>query len=275
MDRRLTPFSGRIAHLSLQGQVEAEGYTEGSWHRIVRMLVDLDRKPGGARDRQLLWGDRVLVIDRQDGHAFVQSEKDGYCGWLPEAALGPDHPVTHRVITRFSQVYAEAEVEQRETATLPWSAQVQVMAEAGRFVQTPYGYMPKDHLRPLDEVESDPVAVAERLLGTPYLWGANSVQGIDCSGLAQAALGACGIAAPGDSDMQAAGGRPVQDDTVLQPGDLVFWKGHVAMVSGPDEIIHATAAFMQVVRESLSGAVERIRAQGKGEITHRRRYGAE
>ena len=272
MDRRLTPFSGRIAHVSLQGQVEAERFTEGAWERVIRPTADIDRKPGGARDRQLLWGDRVLVIDRQEGCAFIQSEKDGYCGWLPEAALGPDHPVTHRVITPFSQIYPSPEVEQRERATLPWSAQVQVLGEVERFAETPYGFIPRAHLAPIAELEADPVAVAASFLGTPYLWGGNSRFGLDCSGLAQAALMACGIAIPGDTDMQAKAGRPVQDDTVLLPGDLVFWKGHVALVSGPDEIIHATGAFMGVVRESLSGAVARIRAQGKGEITARRRY---
>lgn len=271
MDRRTTPFSGRIAHVSLQGQVQADSFTEGQPLRVTAALTDILRAPGGGRDRQILFGDRVLVIDRQAGFAHVMAEKDGYCGWVALAALGPDHPVTHRVQTPFSQFYAVAKVASPESLTLPYAAQVQVLGAEDRFARTPAGYVPLTHLRPLAQHDTDPVAVAAGFLGTPYLWGCNSRAGIDCSGLAQAALLACGLDCPGDSDLQAKLGRELAPEEAVRAGDLVFWKGHVAVVSGPDEIIHATAAFMSVVREPLSVAVERILAQGSGPITHRRR----
>lgn len=270
MDRRTTPFSGRIAHRSLQGVVEAESYTDGTPARVARALADLNRSPGGLRDRQVLWGERLWVIDRRDGHAHAMAEKDGYCGWIAEAALGPDHPVTHRVGSLSSHVYPEPRVQARETLHLPFGAQVQVLSVGGKFVETPQGFVPLAHLRRLEEPEPDPVAVAERFLGVPYLWGCNSAAGLDCSGLVQAALLACAIPCPGDSDLQAAAGREVAERD-LAPGDLVFWKGHVAIVSAPGEIIHATAAFMSVVREPLAAATSRILAQGGGPVTHRRR----
>lgn len=271
MDRRTTPFSGRIAHVSLRGRVQAEGFTEGTPMRVGQPLADLNRSPGGARDRQVLWGERLLVIDRQAGHAHVMAEKDGYCGWIAEAALIPDHPVTHRVRAPFTHLYPEPRVASREAATLPFAAQVQVLGGEGSFALTPFGHVPAAHLRPLGQHDPDPVAVAGGFLGTPYLWGCNSRAGLDCSGLAQAAMLACGIPCPGDSDLQAAAGREVAPDEALRPGDLVFWKGHVALVSGTDRIIHATAAFMAVVREPLSAAIARIAAEGGGPVTHRRR----
>jgi cell wall-associated NlpC family hydrolase len=271
MDRRTTPFSGRVAHVSLRGQVAADRFTEGSPARIAQPLADLNARPAGPRDRQVLWGDRVLVIDRQDGHAHVMADKDGYCGWVAEGALGPDHAVTHRVAAPFSQLYPEPRVSAHETATLPYAAQVEVLETEGKFARTPQGWVPLHHLRPVSAHDADPVAVALGFLGTPYLWGGNSRAGLDCSGLAQAALLACGIRCPGDSDLQTALGRELAQDEPVRPGDLVFWKGHVALVSGADEIVHATGAFMAVVRESLSGAIARIIDQGNGPVTHRRR----
>lgn len=271
MDRRSTPYSGRVAHTSLRGQIEAEAWTEGTPARVAVPLADLNARPGGPRDRQVLWGDRILVIDRQDGQAHVMADKDGYCGWIAEGALGPDHPVTHRVAAPFTQLYHAPKVSAHDTLTLPYAGQVQVLEVDGKFARTPQGWVPVAHLRPVDAHDPDPVAVAAGFLGTPYLWGCNSRAGLDCSGLAQAALLACGIPCPGDSDQQTALGRELAPDEDVRAGDLVFWKGHVAVVSGPDEIIHATGAFMTVVRESLSGAIARILDQGNGAVTHRRR----
>lgn len=270
MDRRLTPFSGHKAHISLLGKIEAQAFTEGHPARMIAGVTDLLKAPGGARDRQVLYGERVTVIDHLGAEAFVMADKDGFCGWVPLAALGRDHAVTHRIKAPFSQLYEGPKAQARDLQILPFAGLVEVLEVEGTFARTPRGWVPVHHLEPVETLASDPVAVAAGFLGTPYLWGGNSRAGIDCSGLAQAAMLACGTPCPGDSDLQAQAGIEVavQD---LCAGDLVFWKGHVAVVSGPDEIIHATGAFMGCVRESLSGAEARILAAGSGPITHRRR----
>lgn len=271
MDRRSTPFSGRVAHTSLKGVVEAEVYSDGRPARISVPLTYILRAPNEAKDRQLLWGDLITVLDARDGYAYVISAKDGYCGWVIETAIGPDYPATHRVKTAFAQIYPEPRVSAPEIVTIPFGAQVQVLGGDEKFLETTQGFIPTTNLRLLDDHDTDPVEVAARFLGTPYLWAGNSRAGIDCSGLAQTVMLACGIPCPGDSDQQTQMGRAVGHNEKLEAGDLVFWKGHVAVVSGEDEIIHATGAFMQVVREPLSQAESRIREQGNGDITHRRR----
>ena len=156
---------------------------------------------------------------------------------------------------------------------LPLGARVAVARIEDRMAVTPSGaYVPASHLAPIGDNETDFVAVAEPFLGTPYLWGGKTALGLDCSGLVQVALTACGVICPRDSDMQeAALGTIVSvDPSALERGDLIFWKGHVAVVHDRDSLIHANAYHMAVAIEPIAEAIARIRGTGS-EISSVRR----
>lgn len=271
-DRRLTPANGRVAASHLRGKVEADVFVDGEPASIGQVIVDLCDQPGGKRDRQLLMGSSVTVYERRDGYAFIQSKKDGYVGYVAQSALVGHADATHRVATPATHAYATESFKAKDLLYLPFGAEVTVIDERHKFFETPHGFIPKKHLRPLGQVFQDPATVAQLFFGVPYLWGGNSTRGVDCSGLVQAAFQACGHLCPGDSDMQRDGlGERLPDDAPLRRGDLVFWKGHVAMMVDHETMIHANAHHMAVVYEGLAQATLRINAQGDGDVLARRR----
>ncbi len=261
-----------MAHLSLRGAVEAERFAEAAWQRVVVPVADILISPAGRRDRQLLLGARVEVLEVAEGHAFVRAERDGHVGYMAEACLGPDAVATHWVAAPASHLYPAADIKQRELGRLSLGARVRVVAEHGRFVELDSGaFLFARHLRALGDWAQDPVAVAEGFLGTPYLWGGNSRDGIDCSGLVQAAQNACGIACPSDSDLQWAGfGQRLEPGVALRRGDLVFWKGHVALLSDPETILHSNGNAMSTCYEGLAAALLRIAAAEGPELGFKR-----
>lgn len=270
MDRRLTPATARIAHVSLRGKLEAPAYTEGELLHVAAPLADLCVTPGGARDRQLLLGESFTVIDREGAHAFGFAVKDGHCGWLDQAALADTARPTHWVSAPATHLYPEPRVQALELASLSLGARVTVLATGEKWCKTTQGFIPTPHLRPLGDWARDPVAMAESLLGTPYLWGGNSRAGIDCSGLAQLAYGLCGIAIPSDSDLQQGAGHPVAEGQE-QRGDLIFWKGHVALIVDDHRLIHANGHTMSVAHEGRAACIARILAQENRPVLARRR----
>lgn len=271
MDRRLTAGNDRVALDSWRDRIKAATYVPGESARLAPALADLLKAPDGARDRQLIHGAELLVIERRGGWAFVQVQADGYCGWLPETALAPPRPATHWLATPAGHLYEGPKVQRRALLPLFMGARLTVAGYQNGWAETPDGFVHASHLKPLGTHHADPSAVARMFLHTPYLWGGNSHAGLDCSGLAQISFAACGLQIPGDSDLQTHCGTPIPDDIPLQRNDLLFWKGHVAICLSATRMIHATGAFMAVVEEDTAAAIARIEAAGDGPVTHRRR----
>ncbi|MCR8825294.1 C40 family peptidase [Pseudosulfitobacter koreensis] len=234
-------------------------------------LTDLLDAPNGTRDRQLIYGDPITVLGAREGHSYVRSDKDGYIGFVPTSALiNPTQP-THRIIARASHAYAQADMKSPDRLPLTFGSRLTALSETPRFIETAAGFVPKQHIAPEDQHHNDPATIAEIFLGTPYLWGGNSGTGIDCSGLIQAACLACNIACDGDSDQQARNlGTALPDDTPPRRNDLLFWKGHVALVYDSETLIHANAHHMATSFEPISNALNRI-AQSDGLLTAHRR----
>lgn len=279
-DRRLTPANGRVAATGLRGQVEVERFTDGQLRQVIDAPF-LHRAPGGARDRQLLWGDAFQVYETGNDWSFGQSLKDGYVGYLHHALSAPQK-LTHRVDVRTTWAYPEAGFKQPAMHALHFNSVVCVTDHDEKWAQIVVAgvdeapdhraFVPLAHLRPSADHRPNPVTAAELFLGTPYVWAGNSGFGIDCSGLVQAALLACGVPCPADSDLQEkALGETMPDGTPAKSGDLFFWKGHVALAVDADTIIHANAHHMAVSYESIDQAITRIAEQGDGPVTRHAR----
>ena len=237
--------------------------------RINDQLVALCRSPEGPRDRQLIYGDAVTHFATVKDWAYVQSTKDGYCGYVHKSLIGKGPEPTHWVSAPSSTAYLEADMKSPDLGNLAFASQVPVFEETEDFADTDIGFVPRMHLSPLAKRFTDPAQIAEYFLGSPYLWGGNSRWGIDCSGLVQAALLACGIPCPGDSDQQMALGD--KTSAPYQRNDLLFWKGHVALVTDPETLIHANAHSMSVSYEPIKDTIARIAAKGDGPVTGHRR----
>jgi len=278
-DPRITPARADLAAKELEGKVSAARYVEGRVREVVEPQAPLRRspRPDAPLDTEALKGERVTVYETDaEGWAWGQLAADGYVGWLPAGALAPPGaPPSHKVTALRTLAFPGPDIKMLPLEALPLGARLAVAHVEGRMAVTASGaYVPAAHLAAIDHNEADFVAVAERFVGAPYLWGGKTALGLDCSGLVQIALAACGMTCPRDSDMQEqALGRPVaaaNELSNLVRGDLVFWKGHVAIVRDRENLLHANAFHMAVAVEPIAGAVARIRGAGS-EVTSIRR----
>ncbi len=272
-DPRITPCRDGIAARSLEGILEAEVYLDPKAMSCVAAAAAIRSAPDANSEQmdQLLFGERFEVLEEEGGWLFGQAARDGYVGFVEATALGPVAPMpTHRVSGLRTYAFAEASIKTRASGPYSINSLVAVEAVEGKLAKVAGGgWMTADHLSPIGWFEQDWAAVAERFVGAPYLWGGRESLGLDCSGLVQQALFACGYACPRDTDQQQELGVEIAP-AEFGRGDLVFWTGHVAIGLGDGRIVHANGHHMATAIEPLSEAITRIGAAGSPVLGYRR-----
>ncbi len=264
--------NGSIAHSALRGQVQADRFTDGELKRVANPVARLRlRFESPATDRQILYGHPVRQLEEAQG--LSRDETSGYVGYVSPVDLSTWAEPTHRVTTRASFLFKEPDFKAPNPLAISLGALLCITGIEGKYARTHDGfYAIAAHLAPVERALPDLAATAEKLIGTPYLWGGNSAFGIDCSGLVQIALQGAGLACQGDSDQQMAQlGTDLPPGTQPRRNDVMFWKGHVALVYDANTLIHANAHHMCVAFEPIGEALSRIEAQGDGPLLAHKR----
>ena len=269
LDPRRHAYRADLAAEPLRGLVAAERYVTGERRQVGAPSLPLRRGPrfDSTLDTEALHGETVMVYEEREGWAWVQLEHDSYVGYMPSEGLVPVSAApSHRVAVLRTYVFPEPDSKTPPLAMLSLNALMAVTEQTGRYLRLAGGgFVYGQHAAPLGEVAEDFVAIAESFLGTPYLWGGRTSVGLDCSGLVQLAAAAAGHALPRDADMQAAeAGEAVawHAHGALARGDLVFWPGHVGIMTSAQDFIHANAHHMAVEIEPFRLARDRIKKAG-------------
>jgi cell wall-associated NlpC family hydrolase len=274
LDPRTTLVADGLADDRLEGLLPAQRYAPARQTQVVVPWAAIRNRPDahGEQVDQVLFGEAFDALETRGAFVFGQASRDGYIGWVAQEALTEETATPSHWVSALRAYAFEADsIKAPACGPLSLNALVTMVDETPSMILAHrLGWISRRHLSTVGAVLRDPAAVALAHLGAPYLWGGRDSAGLDCSGLVQQSLLACGLACPRDTDQQQALGAPAPPGA-LGRGDLVFWPGHVGMMVDARRLVHANAHHMAVTVEPLAKVRARIAQGGGGEpVAYRR-----
>lgn len=276
LDGRVHAARGDLADISLAGTLFSAHYARAVELTCVAGGAPILSAPStnATAVSELLRGESFHALDITTRWAWGFCGHDGYVGYIRRDALDRLEAPTHRIVADMAPLFSAQDIKAPIADHWPGGARFSGQV-ADDFIATGEGFVHERHACPIETPERDWVAVAERYLGQPYIWGGRGHHGVDCSGLVQIALGRCGMAVPRDSDLQREGiGAPLAAEAQLRRGDLIFFAGHVGIMVDGENLLHANAHWMAVVVEPLADVVARLSVDRPDPIIARRRIGS-
>ena len=266
-DTRITPIRRDLASTAYKAIVKRKKYVTAKQATVKSTFTPLYANKGSKLSTQLLYGEECDIFDTKNGWSWIQSRRDNYVGYTPTINLTRKiYKPNSKVISLRTIIYTKPDIKSVTKGYLSFNSLVEVIKIKGKYsLIKNLGWCPSLDLVKIKSSKFNHIDLSKQYLDTPYLWGGRDSMGIDCSGLVQNLHQINNRPFPRDTDMQEIFvTNEVKFEKDLKAGDLVFWKGHVAMMIDNSNIIHANAFHMKTAIEPLSTAKKRIlKSNGK------------
>ena len=266
-DTRITPIRRDLASTAYKAIVKRKKYVSAKLATVKSAFTPLYSNKGSKLSTQLLYGEECDVFETKNGWSWIQSRRDNYVGYTPTINLTRKiYKPNSKVISLRTVIYTKPDIKSVTKGYLSFNSLVEVIKIKGKYsLIKNLGWCPSLDLVKIKSSKFNHIDLSKQYLDTPYLWGGRDSMGIDCSGLVQNLHQINNRPFPRDTDMQEIFVTDeVKYEKDLKAGDLVFWKGHVAMMIDNSNIIHANAFHMKTAIEPLSTAKKRIlKSNGK------------
>ena len=237
---------------------------------IIKSSTEMKLKPidTSTLETECLFGENVQILEEHFDWVYCKLLTDSYLGWLKKENLGFFKKSTHRVISNRTFVYFNNEVKSKCYNYIPIGSLISVKkirddwAEIYLSNKQNYktAFIPSKDIVIINSKVSDWVSTAEGLLGTPYKWGGRDSLGLDCSALLQLSYQTYGENIPRNtSDQLNINKEIITNLRKLNRGFVVFWEGHVSIMTDNVNCIHANAFHMKTIIEPLEVVMDRMK----------------
>ena len=206
---------------------------------------------------QILYGEKFKILSKNKSWIKIKSFFDNYVGYIKNENYVKNYKPTHKVCSLKAIIYSK---QHSKTKTfLPFAAKFSIINENKNFIQFDKNkWLKKKDIKKIDHIEKNFFKILRLFLKTKYVWGGKTYKGIDCSALLQLFYYYNNSFYPRDTKDQSKYSKKQLKRKVFKKGDIIFWKGHVAVCINSKKLIHAYGPEKKVLIMPITKTIERI-----------------
>ena len=220
---------------------------------------------------QLLYGDTFKKLKKNGAWLKIKNDRDNYKGFIKNKNFQPNLKNTHKICNLSAALYSKPSNKSKIKNQLSFESKIKVLKKKGSFYKFDHLWIKKRDLKKISVITKDPFHNIKKFINIKYKWGGKHFSGIDCSGLIQLFFNYNNKFCPRDANDQIKYFKKKVELRNIRKNDLIFWKGHVAVVISKNKLIHAYGPLKKVVIMPIKKTINRIRTTANLEVIGVRR----
>ena len=227
-------------------------------------LSNIYKKPNAFSEvtSQILYGEKFKIISKNKNWIKIKVSFDNYTGYIKNKYYTKDHQPTHKIFTLKANIYNKQKNKTKNF--LPFASRISMIDENKKFIEFEKNkWIKKDNIKKINHIEKDYLKVLKMFLKIKYLWGGKTYRGIDCSAILQLFFYYNNKFYPRDTKDQIKYSAKKNKSKVFKKGDIIFWKGHVAVCINAQKLIHAYGPEKKVLIMNIKETINRIERTAK------------
>ena len=227
-------------------------------------LSNIYKKPNVVSEvtSQILYGEKFKIISKNKSWIKIKVLFDNYIGYIKNKDYTKDHKPTHKIFILKANIYNKQ--KNKTKYFLPFASRISMIQESKKFIEFEKNkWIKKSDVKNINHIEKDYLKVLKFFLKTKYVWGGKTYRGIDCSAILQLFFYYNNKFYPRDTKDQIKYSIKKNKGGVFKKGDIIFWKGHVAVCINSQKLIHAYGPEKKVLIMNITETINRIERTAK------------
>ena len=218
---------------------------------------------------QILYGEKFKILDKKKKFLKIKTHYDNYIGYTKLSKFTKDFKETNKVSVLKSRIFTSPNnlKKSKTKKFLPFASKIQIIKKKNNFVMFEKNkWLREKDINPINQKNKNVLKILKLFLNCKYKWGGRTFNGIDCSALIQLIYQFNNKFFPRDTVDQIKFKKGTKKKIKFRLGDIIYWKGHVAICISSKKLIHAYGPRKKVLVMEINKAIKLIKKTANLEV---------
>ena len=226
------------------------------------IIKNIYKKPSKKSEitSQILYGEKIRILKIKNRWLRIRTFNDNYSGYIKNEKLKKGLKIIFKTNKSKTRIFSQ----NKKKNFLPFNSRLPVISVKKKFIEFERGkWVKRKDIKLINHKEKNFVRILKSFINCKYTWGGKSYKGIDCSALIQLYYLYNNKFFPRDTKDQISFKKGKKKLIKFSKGDIIYWKGHVAICLSRNKLIHAYGPRKKVLIMNIKKTIELINKTAK------------